>query len=138
MTKKRIASIDYGLKRLGVAISDENQIIATSLGVIQAGKNSTETVRNILEVLKPYNIERIIIGNPIHLSGKVGLLAEEVKHFLSLLQAQVTCEVSLYDERLSSVQADRSLKEGGMSRKNRAKVIDAVSAVIILQSFLGY
>lgn len=134
----RIASIDYGLKRLGLAISDETKSIATSLGVVQAGRNHTETIRILLELLKPYTMERIIIGNPIHMNGKVGFLADEVKHFLALLQAQVTCEVTLYDERLSSVQAERSLKEGGMRRKKRAKVIDAVAAVILLQCFLGY
>ena len=138
MSKKRVASIDYGLKRLGVAISDENKIIAPSLGVVQAGKNSAETIQKILDILKPYQLERIIIGNPIHMNGKVGFLADEVKHFLTQLQAHVTCEVSLFDERLSSVQADRSLKESGMNRKKRAKVIDAVAAVIVLQSFLGY
>ena len=138
MSKKRVASIDYGLKRLGVAISDENKIMATSLGVVQAGKNSAETIQKILDILKPYQLERIIIGNPIHMNGKVGFLADEVKHFLTQLQAHVTCEVSLFDERLSSVQADRSLKESGMNRKKRAKVIDAVAAVIVLQSFLGY
>lgn len=109
-----------------------------SLGVVQAGTTSAETIQKIIALLKPYELERIIIGNPIHLSGKVGFLADEVKHFLTLLQAQVSCEVSLFDERLSSVQAERSLKEGGMRRKQRAKVIDAVSAVILLQCFLGY
>ncbi len=136
--KKRVVSLDYGLKRIGVAISDENKIIATSLGVVQAGKTSAETIQRIVELLKPYQIERIIIGNPIHLNGKVGFLADEVKHFQVLLQAQMTCEISLFDERLSSVQAERSLKEGGMRRKQRASIIDAVSAVILLQCYLGY
>ena len=136
--KKRIVSIDYGMKRLGLAISDENKIIASSLGVIQAGKNNAETISTILKVLKPYEIERIIIGYPIHMNGRVGFLADEVKHFLSQLQQHVTCEVTLFDERLSSVQAERSLKEGGMRRKKRAQIIDAVSAVILLQSYLGY
>jgi putative holliday junction resolvase len=138
MKKRRIASIDYGLKRLGVAISDENHIIASSLGVVQSGKNHQETVGNILEVLKPYELERIVIGYPIHMNGRVGFLADEVKHFLTLLQERVSCEVLLFDERLSSVQAERALKEGGMRRKKRAQIVDAVSAVILLQSYLGY
>jgi putative holliday junction resolvase len=136
--KKRIASIDYGMKRLGVAISDENKLIATSLGVVHAGKNSNETIGKLLELLKPYALERIILGYPIHLNGRVGLLADEVKHFLNQLQLRVACEVTLFDERLSSVQAERSLKEAGMRRKKRAEIIDAVSAVILLQSYLGY
>jgi putative holliday junction resolvase len=105
---------------------------------VLAGKNNAETIRALLNLLKPYEIERIIIGYPIHLNGRVGFLADEVKHFLSQLQQHVTCEVTLFDERLSSVQAERSLKEGGMRRKKRAQIIDAVSAVILLQCYLGY
>ncbi len=138
MKKTRVASLDFGLKRIGVAISDENKIIATSLGVVETGKSSAETIQRLLTLLKPYELERIIIGNPIHLNGKVGFLADEVKYFASILQAQVSCLVSLFDERLSSVQAERSLKESGMNRKRRAQVVDAISAVILLQCYLGY
>lgn len=138
MKKKRIVSIDYGLKRIGLAISDENQIIATSLGVIHAEKSNTETIKKILEALKSYEIEKIIVGHPIHMNGKVGLLADEVQQFVTLLRTHVPYEIVLFDERLSSVQAERSLREGGMRRKERAKVIDTVSAQIVLQSYLGY
>ncbi|MCC5832591.1 MAG: Holliday junction resolvase RuvX [Chlamydiales bacterium] len=138
MRKKRIASIDYGLKRIGLAISDENQIIASSLGVIEAGKTGQETIRKLLDVLKSYDLERIVVGYPIHLNGKIGFLADEVNHFISLLEKEVNCPVVLIDERLSTLQAERSLKEGGMNRKKRAKVVDAVSAVILLQCHLGY
>lgn len=134
----RIASIDYGLKRIGMAISDESKIIASSLGVLQAGKSSGETIQRIVEALKPYKLEKIIVGYPVHLNGKVGFLADEVKHFIALLEKAVDCPVELVDERLSTVQAERSLMEGGMNRKKRAKVIDAVSAVILLQGALGY
>lgn len=138
MKKKRIASIDYGLKRLGLAISDESQIIASSLGVLEAGQTSSETIQKILQALKSYDLEKIVIGYPLHLNGKVSFLSDEVQHFITLLQKEVSCPVLLVDERLTTLQAERSLKEGGMSRKKRAKVIDAVSAVILLQGYLGY
>lgn len=138
MKKKRIASIDYGLKRIGLAISDEGQNIASSLGVILTGKNSAETLQKICNALAPYELERIIVGYPIHLSGKVGFLADEVNHFISLLEQKINCPIIPVDERLTSVQAERSLIEGGMNRKKRAKVIDAVSAVILLQCYLGF
>lgn len=138
MKKKRIASIDYGLKRIGLAISDENQIIATSLGVIEAGKSSGETIQKLLAAFKEYELEKIVIGYPVHLNGKIGFLADEVQHFISLLEKEVDCPICLIDERLSTVQAERSLKESGMNRKKRAKVVDAVSAVILLQGHLGY
>lgn len=138
MNKKRIASLDYGKKRIGVALSDENQIIASSLCVIQAGKNHAETIQRILDLLKPYSLERIVVGNPIHLNGSVGEIAEEVKVFIALLQQQIELEITLVDERLTSIQAERALIGGGMRRKKRAKVIDAVAAVLILQTFLGH
>ncbi|NGX60989.1 MAG: putative pre-16S rRNA nuclease [Chlamydiae bacterium] len=134
----RVACIDYGIKRIGLAISDENRIIASSLGVLQAQKTSSETIELLLKTLSPYEINLILIGNPIHLNGKVGFLADEVEHFANLLRTHVSCEVRLWDERLSTSVAERSLKEGGMSRKKRSKVVDAVAAIIILQSFLGY
>ena len=130
--KKRIASIDYGLKRIGLAISDESQIIASSLGVVEAGKSSGETIERLLKALSPYSLETIVVGNPIHLNGKISFLADEVRHFVALLEKHVDCPVVLTDERLSTVQAERSLKEGGMSRKKRAKVVDAVAAVMII------
>jgi putative holliday junction resolvase len=138
MAKTRIASIDYGLKRLGVAISDESKSIATPLGTILSGKTATETIETLLKILKPYQLERIVIGYPIHMNGTVGPLAQEAHKFSVLLQGHVTCEVSLFDERLSSAQAEKSLKECGMTRKKRAKVVDSVAAVFILQSYLGY
>lgn len=135
---KRVASIDFGLKRLGVALSDENQIIASSLGVVQAGSNSEETINRLLALLQPYELEKIVVGYPVHMSGKVGFLADEVKHFISKLEQKVSCPIELLDERLTSVQAERALIEGGMNRKKRAKVIDAVAAVILLQTYLGF
>lgn len=136
--KHRVVGIDYGLKRIGVAISDENKILATSLGVMEAHHQSKETIRRLIELLKSYQIEKIIVGYPLHLSGKAGLLADEVKLFITALQEEMGCPVLPWDERLSTVQAERSLKEGGMRRKKRAKIIDAVTAVILLQSYLGY
>ena len=136
--KKRIVSIDFGLKRLGVALSDESQILASPLGVITAGKNNAETVKTLLQLLKPYSFEKIIIGHPLHLDGRSSPLAKEATKFLEALKNEVECEVMLFDERLSTLQAERALKDGSVNRKKRAKVIDSLSAVIILQCYLGY
>lgn len=137
MKKKRIASIDYGMKRIGLAISDENQIIASSLGIIHAQKTSSLTIKEIVNRLSMYDLEKIIVGYPIHLNGNTSNLSDEVEDFTSLLQEEVSCTVVLWDERLSSVQAEKLLKEGGMNRRKRKDVIDAVTAVILLQSFIG-
>lgn len=138
MKKKRIASIDFGLKRLGVALSDESQTIATALGTLTAGKTTQETIDSLLKLLAPYEIERIIIGHPLHMDGRSSPLAQAAAQFLEQLKPRVSCALSLFDERLSTLQAERMLKSGNVNRKKRTQIIDSLSAVIILQSFLGY
>ena len=136
--KGRVVALDYGLKRIGVAISDENRILATSLGVILAGKTLEDTIHEILRFLSPYTITKLIIGNPLHLDGKKSLLGELVSQFMALLAQHVPYPVTLWDERLSTAQADRALREGGWNRKERSQRVDALAAQILLQSFLGY
>ena len=99
---------------------------------------TASTIQKILKALKPYELKKIIVGYPIHMNGKVGFLADEVKHFVALLEQETSCSVILWDERLTSVQAQRALMEGGMSRKKRSQLVDSVSAIILLQSYLGY
>jgi putative Holliday junction resolvase len=132
----RILSIDYGLARIGLAISDERRIIATSLGMLLAEKTPEKSIEKILAHLSNYQIDTIIIGMPYHMSGKQGTFADVVESFANLLKTKVFCPVVLWDERLSTVQAEKSLREGNMNRKNRSKVIDAVAAIILLQNYL--
>ena len=140
----RIVGIDYGMARIGVSLSDERKIIATPLATIKAEKlarrSATKVLREILahQEANHYVIEEIVIGLPLLLSGKSGLLADEVKHFVELLRKLTTIPIVTWDERLTSVQAERSLRESNMTRKKRAQVIDAVAAVIILQSYLDH
>jgi putative holliday junction resolvase len=138
----RIVGIDYGLARIGLAISDENKIIAFPLATITTEKKSEDTAAKLLESLNKHQeayhceIEHIVIGLPLMMSGKMGLLADEVKHFVEILKTLTSIPITCWDERLTTVQAERSLRESSMTRKKRAKVIDAVAAVIILQNFL--
>ncbi|MEZ5314676.1 MAG: Holliday junction resolvase RuvX [Chlamydiales bacterium] len=136
--KKRIVSIDYGLKRIGLAISDENQIIAMPIGLILATSDIRETIDRILEKLKSYEIEKFLVGYPLHLNGKSSTLTDQVNLFIVLLKEVVNSPVTRIDERLSTLQAERLMKDRGMSRKKRVKIIDAMSAAVLLQSHLGY
>lgn len=141
---KRILGIDYGLSRIGLSLSDERKIIASSLTTFQAEKKAEQTVIKLVQFLKDhqdkegYDLEEIVIGYPLMMSGKTGFLADEVKHFTSLLEQVLPVPIKLWDERLSTVQAERSLKESFLTRKQRSKVVDKVSALIILQSYLDY
>lgn len=132
----RIASIDYGLARIGLAVSDELKIIASSIATVAAEKKSQESLKKVLLALAPYQLEAIIIGIPYKMNGQMSFLADEVTHFVELMKQELSCPVVLWDERLSTVQAERSLKEANMSRKKRSKVIDAVTATLLLQSYL--
>lgn len=140
----RIIGLDYGLARIGIAISDENKIIAMPLVTLAAEKKSQATVEKlILEMQKHaqsqgYEIQEIVVGLPLMMSGKKGFLADEVAHFVELLRTSVSIPVVTWDERLTSVQAEKSLREGNLSRKKRSRFVDTVAAVIILQNFLDH
>ncbi len=142
--RTRIIGIDFGLARIGLSMSDESKIIAMSLETMKAEKKSEFTVSKLINLLNlhqktcGYAIESIVIGLPLMMSGKHGLLADEVQHFVALLSKAISVPIITWDERLTSVQADRSLREGNFSRKKRAQKSDAVAAVIILQNYLDF
>lgn len=139
---KRILSIDFGLARLGLAISDEMKMIATPLPTLTAEKKGEETVNKLLSFLNQhaqenrYQLEKIVIGMPLMMDGRIGHLADEVRHFITLLQQKISIPIVTWDERLTTVQAERSLRETSLSRKKRAKKVDSISALIILQNYL--
>jgi putative holliday junction resolvase len=139
---RRFVGIDYGLARLGLALSDERKIIASPLMVLTAEKKTEETAKKLVQVLKQhaeanhYIIEKIVIGLPLMMSGKKGMIADEVVHFVELMHQHIDVPIETWDERLTSVQADRSMREGNLTRKKRARSADIVAACIILQNYL--
>lgn len=139
---KRLVGIDFGMARLGIALSDERQIIASPYQTVQAEKKTELTIAKIIALLSQIqekyqcDIEEIIVGLPLMMSGKTGFQADEVKHFVDRLAKSTPIPIRTWDERLTTVQADRSLRESQMTRKKRSKVVDIVSAAIILQSYL--
>ena len=141
--KTRALGIDYGMKRIGLAISDETMLIASPLQTMNAEKRLAETSKKLLALIetleKEYQckITTLVMGMPLHMSGRIGVLADEVSLFIQeIKQRNSEIEIITWDERLSTIQAERSLRQGGLSRKKRSKLIDHVSASIILQSWL--
>lgn len=138
----RALGIDYGLKRIGLSLSDERKIIASPLATVQAEKKLDQTVSKLVAFLKDhqeehgYVLDQIVVGLPLMMSGKVGLIADEVRLFIAELEKQSGLPVAQWDERLTSVMAERTMREASMSRKKQAKIVDKISAVIILQNFL--
>ncbi len=142
MLKGRILAVDFGLKRIGLAISDPLMIIATALENLDAGHNvrlSAQALAKHLDTLKSdkgYNVAEVVIGLPLHMNGQESERSGLVREFAAHVEELTKLPVHLFDERLSTVQADRALIETGFTRKKRAQVVDKVSAVIMLQTYL--
>lgn len=138
----RILGIDYGMKRIGLSLSDETHLIATPLETFQASHKLEHTVSDLARFLKThqqklhYALKEVIVGFPLRMSGSISFISDEVSLFVDMLAKSLDVPVIKWDERLTSVQAERALREGSFSRKKRAKKLDQISAVIILQNYL--
>lgn len=135
---KCILAIDFGLKRIGLALSDPSQKIALPLKTVEI-QNPNQDVSLVLAAVQDRitDIETIVLGNPLLLSGKKGEMANNVQAFKEKLEKKLpsSIPVILWDERLTSAQAEKLLKKD-YSRKKRSKIIDPVAATIILQNYL--
>jgi putative Holliday junction resolvase len=134
---KRALAIDYGKKRIGLAISDPHKIVAKTLTTVETARSPKQTIQNILNAIGEHEVDEIVVGFPIRMNGQPGAMAEEVTQFVALLKQHILATVTLWDERLTTVQAERVMREANMNRKKRSQVIDQLSAVIVLQTFLS-
>ena len=133
----RILGIDHGTVRIGLAISDEMELVASPLRTLDA---RDEPVEEIVRIVRERRIERIVVGLPLHMSGQVGEAAERVEKFASELSKALHHEVPIekVDERLSSVEAEASLSRAGVTdRRARREAVDQLAAVVILQDYLN-
>ena len=132
---KRALGIDHGEARIGLAISDELGMLAHPLETIHL-KTVPDPLARIAEIVTRDQIGMIVLGLPRNMNGTYGPASEKVKEFAEKLRAKVSCEVKLWDERLTSVAAQRALHEAGRNVKNSREVIDQVAAQLILQGWL--
>lgn len=131
----RILALDIGDKRIGVAVSDVNQVLARGLQVIER-RSQPEDFAAIARLVEEYEVERVVVGYPRSLSGIAGEQAEKVERYVTSLAKMLTVPVILWDERLSTVSAEKLMREAGLrGRKKRGKV-DAIAAAVILQDYL--
>lgn len=131
----RILGIDLGEKRIGISMSDELGITAQGLPNLIA-VNDDEDIKNIKKIVDEYRVEEIVLGLPKNMNGTLGPQAKKAMSFAEKLKKYCQLPVFLEDERLSTVKAERLLIRANKRRKKRKKVIDKISAIIILQSFL--
>ena len=132
---KRALGIDHGEARIGLAISDDLGMLAHPLETIHI-KTVPDPLARIAEIVTRDQIGMIVLGLPRNMNGTYGPASEKVKEFAEKLRAKVPCEIKLWDERLTSVAAQRSLHEAGRNVKNSREVIDQVAAQLILQGWL--
>ena len=131
----RILALDVGERRIGVALSDPTQTLARSLMVVER-RSDRETMERLAGLAKKQGVERVVVGYPLSLRGDAGPQAETVGRFAEALAATVDVPVELWDERYSTVEAERVLRERGLDGRQRRKQVDATAAAIILQAYL--
>jgi len=133
----RILGLDVGSKTIGVAISDEFGWTAQGLETIPIDeeKNQFGLVR-LGEIIREYNVEKVVVGLPKNMNGTIGPRGEMSQQFAKLIEENFHLPVVLWDERLTTLAAERVLLEADMSRKKRKKVIDKMAATMILQGYL--
>ncbi|MFN3531818.1 MAG: Holliday junction resolvase RuvX [Candidatus Brocadia sp.] len=131
----RILGIDYGEKRIGMAISDPLGITAQGLPTIEY-TNIHEVLQRISNIIREKEVEMIVVGLPKHLNNSLGEKAQAAMEFVELLQKHMSIPITMIDERLSTVRAHKSMLEGNLSRKKRRERVDMVAAQLILQNHL--
>ena len=134
----RIMGLDYGSKTVGVAISDPLHITAQDIETItrKSENKLRKTCARIESLIEEYEVERIVVGFPKLLNNDIGERAKKAMEFGEMLKKRTGLEVVMWDERLTTVEAERTLIENNVRRENRKKFIDKIAAVFILQGYL--
>ena len=130
-----ILSVDYGDARTGVAVCDKLEILASPVKVINQSYEP-KVIAEIKKIAQQYKAELIVVGLPKNMDGSEGDRAQKCKAFAETLQAESGIKTVLWDERLTTVTAHRALSDNNVRGKKRKDVVDAVSAVVILESYL--
>ena len=134
----RIMGLDYGSKTVGVAISDALRLTAQAVETIERKEENKlrRTCARIEELIKKYDVEKIVLGFPKHMNNDIGERAEKALEFGEMLRRRTGLEVVMWDERLTTVEAERTLIETGIRREHRKQYVDQIAAVFILQGYL--
>ena len=132
----RIIGLDYGTKTVGVAVSDALMITAQPLETIErkSANKLRQTLARIESIIEEYQAERIVLGYPKNMNNTIGERAEATEQFKEDLERRTGLEVILWDERLSTVEAERILMDTGVRRENRKQYVDKMAAAVILQN----
>jgi putative holliday junction resolvase len=131
-----IMALDVGSKRIGVAVADADATFAFPAGTIDR-KNLSDDLARIRDYVDRYGVSDLVVGDPLTLSGERGLAAEKIDRFVEKLRSQFDGRIHRVDERMTTVQATKSLIAADVSRKKRKQAVDAMAAALILETFLA-
>jgi putative Holliday junction resolvase len=130
----RVLGLDLGDARIGVAISDDARRMAVPLGTVRTG--APADLRAIADLIREHGVTLVVVGHPLLLSGEAGDRAHHAERFAAAIGEALDVPVLLQDERLSTVEAGRALRDSGASGRDRRRTIDRSAATVILQSWL--
>lgn len=136
----RILGLDYGSKTVGVAVSDELMLTAQGVEIIRrkSPNKLRQTLARIEALIGQYEVQTVVLGYPKNMNNTEGERCEKTKEFKEMLIRRTGREVVLWDERLTTVAADRVMMEAGIRRENRKEYVDEIAAIFILQGYLDY
>jgi putative Holliday junction resolvase len=137
MEAGRILALDVGKKRIGLAISDELGITAQGIETLQRTR-VREDLQNLKQIADRLSVKTLLIGKPLHMSGDESRQSEYTREFAARLYQHLGIPVVFWDERLTSAEAERMLRSAGASLEQRKRAVDRMSAVLLLESYLGY
>ena len=131
----RILAIDLGTKNIGLAVSDPLGLTAQPLPTLRRSNRQAD-LAHLGELVEALAVERVLVGHPLHLKGYAGARAQQAERFADRLQEKLEVPVELFDERLTTVEAERLLREAGTTRAERRRAADQIAAQLILQTYL--
>ena len=130
----RILGLDLGDVRIGVAISDPERHLAVPMGTVHTG--APADLKAIAKLVREHGVTLVVVGHPLRMSGAPGTRAHHAEEFVAALRQALPVPVVLQDERLSTVEADRALRDAGAGGRDRRRAVDRSAAAVILQSYL--
>jgi len=134
-SEQRILALDLGSKTIGLAVSDPLGLTAQGLPTLWRS-NRRADLTHLRELVAALGVTRVVVGHPLHLKGYAGARAKEAERFADWLRAELAVPVELFDERLTTAEAERRLREAKVTRAKRKQVVDQIAATLLLQAYL--
>ena len=134
----RVLGIDLGSRRVGLALSDPSRVIASPHAVVARGVTDDDLIRTLIPVIREWEVTLVVVGLPLSLTGRDGPAARAARSVVDAMQGSFGDEISvvLHDERLTTITAQRSLREAGVRGRDQTAVVDKVAAAVMLQAYL--